>query len=98
MVVEEVEDFYSCVVGKKEVGDIGLPAFVGHCGFEADVGVFRPLFRLWGDEPFVRENAADRGSRRDTFAVLFKVVGNGFGPCVKSVPGELLADVDYFVS
>ena len=33
-----------------------------------------------------------------TFAGLFEVVGDGFGACVESVPGELFADADDFVA
>jgi len=35
--------------GEPVVGEVGLPAFVGHRGFEADAGRLRPLLRFWVD-------------------------------------------------
>lgn len=60
MVVEEIKDFDACAVGEEDVGDVGLPAFVGQCCFEADVGAFRLLFRFWGDEPLFGQDATNR--------------------------------------
>jgi len=35
MVIEDVEDFYRCVISQPPVGDIGLPQLVGQFGAEA---------------------------------------------------------------
>jgi hypothetical protein len=35
VVVDDVEDFHAVVGGEVPVGDVGLPALVGHLGLEA---------------------------------------------------------------
>ena len=62
MVVEEVEDFYTNAVGEEKVGNVGLPALIGHFGFEADVGASWLLLGLWGNQARVGDDAADGGS------------------------------------
>lgn len=61
MIVEEVEDFYASAVGEEKVGDVGLPALIGHFGFEADVGASWLLLRLRGNQACIGDDAADSG-------------------------------------
>ena len=51
MVIEPVQDLHVQAVGQGPVGDVGLPAFVGLLGREAQVAGLGPLVRLRGDEP-----------------------------------------------
>ena len=59
MVIDEVEDFYAGVICEVVVGDVGLPAFVGHGCFEADVGRPGAFLWLWGYKSGVGDDAAD---------------------------------------
>lgn len=59
MVVDEVQNFYPGAIDEEEVGDIGLPAFVGHDCFKPDVGAVRLLLRLWGYKSGAGNDAAD---------------------------------------
>lgn len=62
MVIEEVEDFDTGAVGKKKVGDVGLPAFIRHRCFKSDVGAAWLLLGLWANQARVGDDAADGGS------------------------------------
>ena len=45
-VVEPGDDLHVVAVGEPVVGEVGLPGFVRHAGFEADVGGLRALLRF----------------------------------------------------
>ncbi len=51
--------------GELPMGDVGLPALVGHLGFEPHEGGAWSLLRLGRHEPPPGEGPPDRGDRRD---------------------------------
>jgi hypothetical protein len=75
VVVEDVEDLHVGAVGQGPVGGVGLPAFVGEFGFEAEIGAARPFLRLGVTKPRrcrIRQMVATDGTearrrRRDTW-------------------------------
>jgi hypothetical protein len=60
VVVDDVEDLDEGPVGDADMGHVGLPAFVGEIGDEADIGAARPFVWLGSDEPSSVEDAPDR--------------------------------------
>ena len=88
VVVDPAEDFDVVASGEVPVGEVGLPAFVGLFGGEADVGRFGPL--LWGglDEAGGGEVAADGGDGDVGAVVVLEVPGDGVGSGVESFAGE----------
>jgi hypothetical protein len=59
VVVEPVEDLGVGAVGQSPVGEVGLPAFVGLFGGEANVGAFGALAWLGVDQAVVMQDAAN---------------------------------------
>ena len=90
VVVEPVEDLDVGAVGEPPVGEVGLPAFVGLFGGEADVGGLRAFLRLRGDQPGRAQVAVDRGARHDQAVVVLEVPGDGVRAVVEPFAGELL--------
>ncbi len=78
VVVEPAEDFDVGAVGEPPVGEVGLPAFVGLFGGEADVGRFGPFLWCW-----VRPGRPRRrwrlieAARHLQLVVVFQVPGDG---------------------
>lgn len=96
MVIEEVEDINSSATGEPQMSDVGLPAFVWLCRFEADVGVAWSFLWLWGHQARLGDDASDCGNGWDEKALLAKVVGNSVRACVEAVFGEILPNLDDF--
>lgn len=94
MVIKEVEDINSSATGEPQVSDVGLPAFVWLCRFEADVGVARSFLWLWGDQARLGDDASDCGNGWDVQALLAKVVGNSVRTGIEAVFGEILPNLD----
>lgn len=92
-VIQPGQDLAGRAVCEAVVGDVGLPAFVGQRGFEADVGRFRALLRLRGDEAGPFQGAPDRRRRHDRVVVVVQVPGDGVGAGVETFPRELLAQL-----
>lgn len=72
-----------------QFGEVGLPAFVGLFGGEADVGRFE-LAALWGglDEAGGGEVAADGGDGDVGAVVVLEVPGDGVGSGVRAFAGQ----------
>ena len=95
VVVEPVEDLHVGAVGQPPVGEVGLPAFVGLLGGEADVGRFGSLLRCGCDQPGRVQVAVDRG--RPTRVRPWwcsQVPGDGVWPVVEAFAGQLVAQFD----
>ena len=94
VVVEPGQDLGIGPAGERVVGEVGLPALVGHLGGEPDVGRLRALGRLGGDQALAGQAAAD-GRRGDLqLVVLLQVPGDGLRPGVQPLAGQLLAQPD----
>jgi len=63
VVIEPGDDLGVGAVGEPVVGEVGLSALVGHGSLEADVGGFRPLLWLRGDEPLPGQDPGHGGHR-----------------------------------
>ena len=72
-----------CPLGEPVVGEVGLPGFVGHGGFEPDVGRLGFLVGFGGDEARLAEVAADCRGR------------DGEKCCPKHPPGVPSTDLRY---
>ena len=77
--------------GEPVVGEVGLPHFVGLLGGEADVGGFRFLVRLRGDQSGALQGAPDRGLRHCQPVLLSQMPGDGLGAGIQTLPGQLTA-------
>lgn len=93
VVVNDVEDVDLDAAGELPVGEVGLPALVGHGCFEADRGAAGALVGLGGDESSLGQDAPDRGWRWGVAVPLGEVVGNGVGTGVQALVGEPLAQL-----
>jgi hypothetical protein len=80
--------------GEPVVGEVGLPGLVRQLGLEPDVGGFRALLRLGGDQAGPGQVAADGGHRHHQGVVPGQVPGDGVGSGVQARGGELLAQLD----
>ena len=94
VVVEPGEDFGVGLVGEPPVGEVGLPAFVGLVGGEADVGGLGAFRRCRCHQPGRGEVAADRGDRHLQLVVMFQMPGDGVGSGVKARGAQLGAQFD----
>ena len=83
VVVDPAEDFGVGVVGEPPVGEVGLPAFVGLFGGEADVGRLGPLGWLRFDQAGGVEVAVDGADRDGDAVVVGQVPGDGVGAVVE---------------
>jgi hypothetical protein len=98
MVIEEVEDINSSATSEPQVSNVGLPAFVWLCRFEADIAVARSFLWLWGNQARLGDDASDCGNGWDEKALLAKVVGNSVRACIEAVFGEILPNLDDFLT
>ena len=76
------------------MGEVGLPAFVGLCGGEADVGGLGSFLRCGFDQAGAVEVAADRGGRDVELVVVLEVPSDGVGSSVESFAGKGVAQLD----
>jgi hypothetical protein len=74
-----------------------LPCFVGHGGFEADVGGLGFLLGLWRDKARLGEVATDCCWRDSDVVVGGEVSGNRVRARVESVTGEVSAELNNLV-
>ncbi len=81
-------------VGETVVGEVGLPALVGHSGLESDVGGLRPLLRLRDHQPESRQVAADRGHGHGDLMMVLQVPRDGVWPGIKASIDQFLAEPD----
>ena len=97
MVVFDVEDLHIGAVGQPPVGDVGLPAFVGHLGAKPGAGALGALLRLRGDKPAACQDPPDRRRGRDTaqrripLQVPLQVDADGLRAGVQASLGQVLA-------
>jgi len=91
VVVDPAEDFGVGAAGDAPVGEVGLPAFVGLFGGEADVGGLGAFLRLGVDQAGGVQVAADRGDGDGEPVVVLQVPGDGVGSGVEAFAGELSA-------
>ena len=94
VIVDPVEDFDVGAVGEPPVRAVGLPAFVGLFGGEADVGGLRSFLRLWIDEAGCAQVVVDGVDRHDDAVVVAQVPGDGMCAVVEAFAGKLLTQVD----
>ena len=94
VVIDDVEDLDMGLVGQPPVGDVGLPAFVGLLGLEADVAATGPFTWLRGDEPAAAQHLVDRRHRGSGAGLLAQVAGDGDRPGVQALLGQLFAQLD----
>ena len=80
--------------GGLDVGDVGLPAFVGEVGGEPLSGALGPLVRLRGDEPAGPQHPPDGGHRRRVAGPAGQVGVDGHRPGVEPGAEEVLAHGD----
>ena len=97
VVVEPVQDLHVGAVGQRPVGDVGLPAFVGLLGGEAEVAALRAFVRLRGDEPAGGQDPPDRRDRRGVPMPHLKVSRDRRRAGLVPVLVEVLADRDDLV-
>jgi len=83
-----------CPLGEPVVGEVGLPGFVGHGGFEPDVGRLGFLVGFGGDEARLAEVAADCRGRDGDAVVGGEVPGDGVGAGVEPCRGEVFAQLE----
>lgn len=88
VVVEPAQDFGVGLVGEPPVGEVGLPAFIGLLGGEADVGRTRALLRGRGDQPGCGQVTVDGADRDGGAVVVGRVPGDGLGPVVEAFVGQ----------
>lgn len=88
VVVEEVEDFDVGAVGQAPVGEVGLPAFVGLFGGEADVGGLGSFLGLGSDHSGGVQVAADGVDRDGQAVAVVQVPGDGLWAVVEAVAGQ----------
>ena len=97
VVVDPVQDLDVGPVGEDPVGSVGLPALVGHRGFEPDERAPRSLLGLRGDEAPAGQDPPDRrGSRRASVTPL-EVDRNRVGPGIVTLLRQALAELDDLV-
>jgi len=94
VVVDEVQDFGVGAISEPPVGEVGLPAFVGLFGGEADVGGLGPFVRGGGDQPGCGEVAVNGGARDSDAVVMLEVPGNGLGAVIEPFAGQFAAQRD----
>jgi hypothetical protein len=94
VVVEPGEDLGVGGVGEPVVGEVGLPGLVGKGCLEADLGRAGPFLGLRDDQAVGSEVAADRRSRHGELVVLAQVPGDGVGPGVEALLGQLFPQPD----
>jgi hypothetical protein len=99
VVVEGVQDLDLGAVAEPPVGDVGLPALVGHLGAEPDPRAAGSLLRLGGDEPPAVEDPPDRGPGGQPLTEMTtpEVDLDRRGPGVDPEVGQLLAQTDDLV-
>jgi hypothetical protein len=97
VVVDDVADLDAGAVGEGPVSDVGLPAFVGLFGGEADEGALGPLVGLRGDEPAGSQDPPDRRHRRGAAVAPLQMEGNSRRPGFMTGLVEALADLDDLV-
>ena len=88
VIVEPGQDLGVGAVGEGVVGEVGLPALVGHLGLEPDVRRPRPLGRVGSHQAEAGQAAADRGRRHGDLVVLAQVPGDRVRPGVQALPGQ----------
>jgi hypothetical protein len=88
-----VEPGASVGAGESVVGEVGLPGFVGHRGFEADVGRLRSLLRLRDHQTGLDQMPGHRGPRHRQSVVVFQVPPDGVRACVQAGGGQLLTEL-----
>ena len=93
-VVEPGQDFDVLAGGQPVVGEVGLPGFVGHGGFEAQVAGLGSLLGLGGDQARSGQVAADRGRRDGDVVVLGQVPGDGVGSSVGALLDQAVTQGD----
>lgn len=94
VVVEPVEDLDVGAVGQVPVGEVGLPALVGLCGFEASVGGPGSLPWFGHDRAGVMEDSADGGCGGRGVSALGQVPHDGDRAGVEAVVGQLQPQLD----
>ena len=95
MVVDKVQDLDRGAVGQVPVGGVGLPAFVGQRGLEADEGGARSLVGLWGDQAMPTEDAPNGAARGRRFSqARGDVVRDCLGSGVVTRGKELLPQLE----
>jgi len=97
-VVEPAEDLDvragAPVVGSQAVvGEVGLPAFVGEVCLEAGVGGAGSFGGAGHDEASAAQVAADRGGRDRDAVVVGQVPGDGVGPGIEALAGEVSTEL-----
>jgi hypothetical protein len=94
VIVDRVQDLDVGARGELPVGDVFLPALVGHLGCEPDPRGLRSLLGLGGDEPATGQDPPDRRHRRGIEAATAKVVGDRVRAGIQALIVELLAQRD----
>ena len=74
------------------MGEVGLPALVGHRGFEPDVGRLRAFLRFWGDHAAGGEVSGHGGPGDGDVVVVGQVPGDRFRAGVQALVGQFLAE------
>ena len=99
VVVEDVQDLDLSSVGKAHVGDVSLPAFVRHVGFEPHERAARSLLGLRGDEPPAHQDPPDRRDRGHLCLTVAtgQVDPDRVRPCIEPEVTQLLAQLDDLV-
>jgi hypothetical protein len=92
-----VHDLHVGAVGQGRVGDVGLPAFVGLLGGEAQVAALGPFVGLRGDEAAGGQDPPDGADRRRRLVGAQQVAADGVGAGFVAVPVQVLADPDDLV-
>jgi hypothetical protein len=80
--------------GEPVVGEVGLPAFVGLFGGEANIGRLRPFARRRGDQPLGGQVPGDGGPRDGDVVSVLQVPGDGVGPGIQAPLGEAFTHRD----
>lgn len=88
VVVDPAEDLGVGASGEPPVGEVGLPAFVGLVGGEADVGRFGSFLWAGFDEAGGVEVAADGGDGDLDAVVMLGVPGDGVRSGVEALGGQ----------
>src|SRR5207247_2316476 len=97
-VVEPAEDLHvgagaSVVPSQAVMGEVGLPALVGEVCLEADVGGAGSFGGAGQDEAGAAQVAAERGGRDRDAVVLCQVPGDGVGPGIEALAGEVSTEL-----
>jgi len=83
--------------GESVVGEVGLPALVGHRGFEPDVGGLGSLRWVRSYGPCSNQDPVDGRSRQFDVVAVGQVPADGVGAGIEAGVDQLLADPQHQV-